>query len=359
MTKKPTVAILYGGRSVEHEISIRSASNVVANIDRDLYDVVVLGIDKQGTWFLADSVTEDIGSGRAVAIRLDASAPKIMVLDSGESIDVDIAFPVLHGTDGEDGSIQGLFKAMGIPVVGSGVLGSAVSIDKIVSKKILKECGVPVAGYLEFDKAEKSTIDFNKIVDALGLPFMIKSASLGSSVGVSMVKKKEDFADALAESFKYDDQVLVEQFIKGRELECAVIGNKELRASFPGEIIMVKDYDFYTYTAKYLDQDAIRINLPAELDDATTARIRQVSMDAYKALRCEDFARVDIFLTDAGEVLVNEINTIPGFTNASMFPMMWQHMGMTYPELITELIGMCLIRHEEAKNHETSYKVVN
>jgi D-alanine-D-alanine ligase len=359
MTKKLTVAILYGGRSVEHEISIRSASNVVANIDRNLYNIFLLGIDKHGTWFLTDSVTENISSGRAVAIRLDASDPKIMLPDSSELIDVDIAFPVLHGTDGEDGSIQGLFKAMDIPVLGSGVLGSAVSMDKIVSKKILKECGVPVAGYLEFNKAEKSTIDFDKIVDAIGLPFMIKSASLGSSVGVSMVKEREDFANALAESFRYDDQVIVEQFVRGRELECAVIGNKKLKASFPGEIIMVKDYDFYNYTAKYLDQDAIKISLPAELDEATTARIRQVSMDAYKALRCEDFARVDIFLTDDGEVLVNEINTIPGFTSASMFPMMWQHMGMTYPELITELISMCLIRHEEAKNHETSYKVVN
>lgn len=359
MTKKLTVAILYGGRSVEHEISIRSASNVVANINRDLYNVILLGIDKQGVWFLTESVEEEISKGRSVAIRLDASSPKIIVLDSNESIEIDIAFPVLHGTDGEDGSIQGLFKAMDIPVVGSGVLGSAVSMDKIVSKKILKECGVPVAEYLEFGKSEKYSIDFDKIVDAVGLPFMIKSASLGSSVGVSMVKKKEDFSSALEESFRYDDQVIIEQFIKGRELECAVIGNTELRASFPGEIIMVKDYDFYTYTAKYLDEDAIKISLPAQLDDATTETIRQVSMDAYRALRCEDFARVDLFLTDSGEVLVNEINTIPGFTSASMFPMMWQHMGMTYPELITELISMCLIRHNDAKSHETSYKVVN
>jgi D-alanine-D-alanine ligase len=359
MTKKLTVAILYGGRSVEHEISIRSASNVVANINRDLYNVVLLGIDKQGVWFLTDSIEAEISSGRSVAIRLDASSPRIIVLDSNESIHIDVAFPVLHGTDGEDGSIQGLFKAMDIPVVGSGVLGSAISMDKIVSKKVLKECGVPVAEYLEYSKAEKNSINFDTIVDVVGLPFMIKSASLGSSVGVSMVKKKEDFRDALEESFKYDDQVIIEQFIKGRELECAVIGNGKLRASFPGEIIMVKDYDFYTYTAKYLDEDAIKISLPAQLDDVTTETIRQVSMDAYRALRCEDFARVDLFLTDSGAVLVNEINTIPGFTSASMFPMMWQHMGMSYPELITELISTCLIRHNDAKSHETNYKVVN
>jgi D-alanine-D-alanine ligase len=270
-----------------------------------------------------------------------------------------VAFPVLHGTDGEDGSIQGLFNAMSIPVVGSGVLGSAVSMDKIIAKKIMKECGIPVAEYLEYHKIQKNEISFDGVKAAVGLPFMIKSASLGSSVGVSMVKSEDGFISALEESFKYDDQVIIEQYIKGRELECAVIGNGDVRASYPGEIVMMKDYDFYTYTAKYLDDDAVTIKLPAEIDDATTEKIRDISIRAYKALRCEDFARVDIFLTPDGQVLVNEINTIPGFTSVSMFPMMWQHMGMTYPELITELINMCLNRYNRSKCSETHYNVVN
>lgn len=359
MTKKLTIAILYGGRSVEHEISIRSASNVVANIDRELYKIVILGIDKQGAWFLKDSVDESFSDGQAVGMRLDAGRPGILVLNSNEEIEIDVAFPVLHGTDGEDGGIQGLFKSMDVPVVGSGVIGSAVSMDKIISKKVLKECGVPVAGYLEYDKAELESIDFEQIVSTVGLPFMIKSASLGSSVGVSMVKSAEDFSTSLNESFKYDDRVIVEQYIKGRELECAVIGNEQPKASFPGEIILVKDYDFYTYTAKYLDEDAIKIQLPAELDEKTTEKIRKVSIDAYKALRCEDFARVDLFLTEKNEVLVNEINTIPGFTSGSMFPMMWQHMGMSYTQLITELINMCLARYKDEEDTETHYNVVN
>lgn len=359
MTEKLKVALLYGGRSVEHEISIRSASNVAANIDRQKYDVVLLGIDKQGSWFLKDAVDASIDEGVPVAIRLDATNPVLIELKNSRHIKFDIAFPVLHGTDGEDGSVQGLFKAMDIPVVGSGVLGSAVSMDKIISKKIMKECGIPVAAYLEFHQSQRKDISFAGLTEALGLPFMIKSASLGSSVGVSMVKSETDFASALDESFKYDDQIIIEQFIKGRELECAVIGNGAVRASYPGEIVMMKDYDFYTYTAKYLDKDAITIKLPAEVDAATTEKIREISMMAYKALRCEDFARVDLFLTNDGKVLVNEINTIPGFTSASMFPMMWQHMGMTYPQLITELISMCLKRYNDAKNSETHYNVVN
>lgn len=359
MTDKMKVAILFGGRSVEHEISIRSASNVAANIDRNIYDVIFIGIDKQGTWFLKDTVDDKISTGLPVAIRLDAVSPVLIDLKANTQITIDVAFPVLHGTDGEDGSIQGLFNAMSIPVVGSGVLGSAVSMDKIIAKKIMKECGIPVAGYLEYHKSQKSDISFNAVKATVGLPFMIKSASLGSSVGVSMVKSEDGFISALEESFKYDDQVIIEQYIKGRELECAVIGNGDVRASYPGEIVMMKDYDFYTYTAKYLDEDAVTIKLPAEIDDATTEKIRDISIRAYKALRCEDFARVDIFLTPDGEVLVNEINTIPGFTSVSMFPMMWQQMGMTYPELITELISMCLNRYNHSKSSETHYNVVN
>lgn len=360
MTRKLKVAILFGGRSVEHEISIRSAANVAAYIDRNLYDVVFIGIEKGGTWYLMENIEADIRHGHQVSIILDPKSPSLIDLQTDEKIGFDIAFPVLHGTDGEDGSIQGLFKALDIPVVGSGVLGSALSMDKIVSKKIMKSCGIPVADYLEYRKPEMKTISFDKIVKALGLPFMIKSASLGSSVGVSMVKSESDFARALEESFKYDDQVIIEKYIKGRELECAVIGNGvEIIASFPGEIVMMKSYDFYTYTAKYLDEDAITIKLPAEVDETTTQKIRKISIDAYKACRCEDFARVDLFLKENGEILVNEINTIPGFTSASMFPMMWQHMGLTYTELITRLISMCVNRHTDSRNTQTHYTVMN
>lgn len=359
MNTKPRVAILYGGRSVEHEISLRSAENVAAHIDKERFEVLLIGIDKKGSWFLTESVDSNISEGSAIAITLDAGAPAILEADSQKKISIDIVFPVLHGTDGEDGSIQGLFTALDLPVVGSGVLGSAVSMDKLISKKVLNEGGIPVAKYIEFRKSELDGIRFENIVEQLGLPFMIKSANLGSSVGINKVSAEADFESALNESFRYGEKIIVEQFIVGRELECAVIGNEKPRASFPGEIVLIKDYDFYTYTAKYLDEDAIKIELPAKLDEKTTERIRQESVRAYEALRCEDFARVDLFLTEEGEIIINEINTIPGFTNASMFPMMWQHMGMSYTELISELISLCLKRYEAAKSHETDYNVLN
>ena len=358
MSKKTKVLILYGGRSVEHEISIRSAKNVTEHIDRERYEVYLIGIDKKGPWFFHENMNADIADGEAVFLNLSAAGP-FFVRQNGTKIIPDVVFPVLHGTGGEDGSVQGLFTAMGVPVVGSGVLGSAVAMDKIVSKKVLLESGIPVAPFMEFDKSQREKIDFHEITQKLGLPFMIKSAALGSSVGVSKVKSEDDFKTALEESFRYDKRVIIEQFVAGRELECAVIGNDTPKASFPGEIIMVKDYDFYTYTAKYLDEDAIKIQLPAALDEGTTEKIRQISIDAYKTLRCEDYARVDLFLTESGRVIVNEINTIPGFTNVSMFPMMWQHMGLTYTELITKLINLCLSRYDSAKDTETDYKAVN
>lgn len=359
MSHRIKIAILYGGKSVEHEISIRSAKNVVANIDLKKYDIRLLGIDKSGSWYLNDSINDDVDSGQPVSIKLDASSPNLIEIKSGLEIQVDVVFPVLHGTDGEDGSIQGLFKSMNLPVVGSGVLGSAISMDKIISKKILKEGGIPVAPYTEFSKSQKDDISFDKITKEVGLPFMIKSAALGSSVGISMVKTENDLEHALNDSFQYGDKIIVEKFIKGRELECAIIGNQDPKASMPGEIVMIKDYDFYTYEAKYLDEAAIRIMLPAEVDRATTQEIRRISIEAYKALRCEDYARVDLFLTEDGEIVINEINTIPGFTNASMFPMMWKQMGMTFKDLVTELIQLCLQRHTDTKDLKTSYNAVN
>lgn len=356
MKNNLTVAILYGGKSVEHEISIRSAKNVAGYIDKSNYKVVLLGIDKHGRWFLNTDINEAIDAGNPVSIKLDAMSPQLIDLTTGQAIALDVVFPVLHGTDGEDGSVQGLFKTLGLPIVGSGVLGSAISMDKIISKKILKESGIPVASYVEYKKSSKGQIKFAEVEAKVGLPFMIKSAALGSSVGISMVKSEAGFAAALEESFRYGDKIIIEQFVKGRELECAVLGNEQAAASMPCEIVLVKDYDFYTYEAKYLDEAAVRIDLPAKISDELTSEIRRISIAAYQALGCEDFARVDLFLTNDGKILVNEINTIPGFTNASMFPMMWQNMGIGYSELISKLIALGIDRHREAIATETEFK---
>jgi len=359
MSQKLNLVILYGGKSVEHEVSIRSAKNVVANIDTHLYNTVLLGIDKKGTWYLNKTMDDRVDSGETVSLRLDALSPCIINNHSNEEVKIDVVFPILHGTDGEDGGVQGLFKAMNLPVVGSGVLGSAVSMDKIISKQVLRECGIPVAEYIEFHRSEKDHISFAHVVEQVGVPFMIKSSALGSSVGISKVSVEEEFSAALEDSFRYGEKVLIESFVQGRELECAVLGNDSPKASMPGEIVMVKDYDFYTYEAKYLDEEAIQIKIPAEVDHHIIEEIRKFSIAAYKALRCDDYARVDLFLTDKNEIIINEINTIPGFTDASMFPMMWMHMGMTFKELISEIINLCLNRFNATKDLETSYNLPN
>jgi D-alanine-D-alanine ligase len=355
MRKKITVAMLFGGRSVEHEISVRSARNVYANIDREQYDVLLVGIDKDGCWFLVDDLESPIRNGKPLSISLDPRNPAFRTGDASVALMPDVVFPVLHGTDGEDGSIQGLFTALGLPVVGSGVLGSSLSMDKVVSKQVLMAAGLPVASYLAFRQHQLGEIRFEKIVDELGLPFMVKSASLGSSVGVNKVKNREDFSRALEDSFRYDDKVVLEEYIQGREMECAVIGNEQPEATLPGEIRVGKHYEFYDYTAKYLDEDAVRIHIPAEVDTATANRIRDAAVMAYQALQCEDFARVDLFLCDDGRIYINEINTIPGFTNISMFPMLWKHMGLSYPQLISRLIDSARARWDKRRQRETSY----
>jgi len=240
-------------------------------------------------------------------------------------------------------------------MVGTGVLGSAMSMNKLIAKKLLKEAGLPVTDFLYCFYADRKNLKFEKIKKELGLPFMVKSASLGSSVGVSKVKSKSDFKKAVEEGFRYDDCVLFESFIKGREIECAVLGNAPAQASLPGEIIISKNYEFYTFDAKYVDGEAVQIEVPAKLEAAASKKIREVSLKAFQELACEDFARVDLFLTAKGQVYVNEINTIPGFTNSSMFPMMWKERGITFTNLITRLVGLAETRFQLTKRADRGY----
>jgi len=351
---RKTVIILYGGRSVEHAVSVNSARNIFQFIDRKKYNPVAIGISESGGWYHTAEVTAEIKKKRE-PLRLSLNAAKPIFETQKKKIVADIIFPVLHGTDGEDGSIQGLIKAMNLPMVGTGVLGSAMSMSKLVAKKILKDAGIPVSDYISFFFQEKKTIAFNALEKKLGLPFMVKSANLGSSVGVSKVKSEKDFTKALNEAFRYDDCILVEKFIEGREIECAVLGNNPPRASRPGEIIVSKEYEFYTYDAKYVDSQAVQIKVPAKLEKATEKRIQELSVQAYRALQCEDFARVDLFVTNDGQIYVNEINTIPGFTNFSMFPMMWKERGISFPNLISRLIELAEKRFEKSLRINRGY----
>lgn len=354
MTKKK-VAILYGGRSVEHGVSINSARNIFDYIDKKEFEPVPIGISTTGAWFLTSSVSKDITKGEALSIAMDPSRVE-WTTTSGKRFDIDVVFPVLHGTDGEDGSIQGLLTALSVPQVGTGVLGSAVSMNKLTAKRLLQHAGLPVVPYLSLSYDSRNNVSFDEVKSKLGLPFMVKATSLGSSVGVSKVTDRESFGAAVTDSFKYGDNVIIEQFIKGREIECAVLGNDPPQASLPGEIIISSKYDFYTFDAKYVDGEAVKIEVPARLDADVAQKIRDLSIKAYQALHCEDFARVDLFLKDGKDVFINEINTIPGFTNSSMYPMMWKERGMSFTELIGKLITLALERYDRYKRIERGFQ---
>lgn len=353
---KKTVAILYGGRSVEHGVSVNSAKNVCEFLDKSKFEIMTIGISRSGQWFLTIGVQREIDRGKALGLILDPHNPGFILLSSGDRIKVDIVFPVLHGTDGEDGSIQGMLKALDIPMVGTGVLGSAISMNKIVAKRLFKDAGVPVTRFMAFTNAERESINYETIVKELGSPFMVKAASLGSSVGVSKVKKEEELARALDEAFAYDREVLMEEFIHGREIECAILGNFPAEASNPGEIIISDKYEFYTFDAKYVDGKAVKIEVPAKLDNEIIEKIRMLSVKAYEVLHGEDFARVDLFVTKEGGIYINEINTIPGFTNSSMYPMMWRERGLKFQDLITRLIELGFDRHQKGKAVERDFK---
>ncbi len=335
--EKKNVLILFGGRSVEHGVSINSARNIFEHIDRERFTPWLAGITLEGNWFLKDTVDKDISNGKPLRLGTNPAIPELFF--DGGSIRPDLAFPVLHGTDGEDGSIQGLLTAMNLPFVGSGVLGSALSMNKIVAKEMLQAAGLPVVPFIHFRFDQRQQIDFEAITARFGLPVMVKSASLGSSVGVSKVKDLAEFNRALDESFAFDDEVIVEQYIPGREIECAILGNEPPQASLPGEIVISPKYEFYSFDAKYVDPDAVEIKVPAVLDPHEQDTIRELSVKAFQVLHCLDFSRVDLFVSKAG-IFVNEINTIPGFTNSSMFPMMWKERGISFKDLITRLLEL-------------------
>lgn len=353
MTRKK-VAILYGGRSVEHGVSINSARNIFEYIDRSKFEPVPVGISTAGAWYLTTSVSKDIEAGAPLSLFLDAANPRLGT--QGGELKIDVVFPVLHGTDGEDGSVQGLLQAMNLPFVGTGVLGSSVSMNKLTAKRLLQHAGLPVASYLAFTKSQRQAIRFSNVVAQLGLPFMVKATSLGSSVGVSKVKSEDELQAAIDDAFMYGDELLIEQFIKGREIECAVLGNDPPEASLPGEIIISSKYDFYTFDAKYVDGEAVKIEVPAKLDKDVASKIMAISVKAFQTLHCEDFARVDLFLKNGTEVFINEINTIPGFTNSSMYPMMWKERGVSFTGLISRLIELSMARHEKSKGIERGYQ---
>lgn len=347
MADKKKICVVFGGKSPEHDISLKSATSVINNLDRERYEIITLGITKEGKWYLYTGKTEKIESGewekevktRAV-ISPDAEDKAILAFDKNGVIKIypDIVFPVLHGSNGEDGTIQGLLELAEIKCVGMGVLGSAVGMDKSFAKIAFAYAGIPQADWV-LVRAENSFDGYiDEIENKLGYPCFVKPCRTGSSVGVGKAHNKEELLSYLKEASKYDRKILVEEFIDGHEVECAVLGNESPKASIVGEILPT--VEFYDFDAKYND-NSTELQIPAKIPEDVSEKIRNYALCAFRAVDGHGLARVDFFVKyKNNEVVLNEINTMPGFTNISMYPKLWDKMGLHYKELLDELIRL-------------------
>ncbi|MEO8595408.1 MAG: D-alanine--D-alanine ligase family protein [Candidatus Solibacter sp.] len=318
---KTRVAVIYGGRTGEHEVSVRSAKAILAGINREKYETTEYFIDKQGKW-----------------------SPAPIRPEPGAHPEIDVVFPVLHGTFGEDGTMQGLLELADLPYVGAGVMASALSMDKEMMKRVCKERMLPVVEYVTLYRHSQCIMDACK---KLPFPMFVKPANLGSSVGISKARDEQELQAAFELARQYDRKVIVERAVVGRELECSVLGNQDPIASLPCEILPSRD--FYDYEDKYL-LDQARTQVPADLPEADSEEIRRLAVECYRAVECEGMARVDFFLeSETNRFYINEINTIPGFTSISMYPKMWEHSGIAFADLLDRLIALALDRHQEKK----------
>jgi D-alanine-D-alanine ligase len=348
------VGIIFGGQSAEHEISILSARNVLAALDRLRFEPVLIGIDKTGRWLAQDAQrllasAQDprlarIEAGLPIQMASPLAAPASSSLTTTSQLDV--IFPVLHGTLGEDGAIQGLFEVAGIPYVGAGVLGSAIGMDKDVMKRLLRDAGIPIADFrtVRRDRFDTDPQGVYSDLAALGFPLFTKPANAGSSVGIRKVTNASNLEDALRHAFEFDSKVIGEAAVSGREIELAVLGGNPPTVSVAGEIIVEHPDGFYSYDAKYIDENGARLDIPARISSDQQSRAQALALRAFDVLECEGMARVDLFLKEDGSLLVNEINTIPGFTAISMYPKLWAISGLSPTELVTRLIDLALGR---------------
>jgi D-alanine-D-alanine ligase len=355
---KLNLGLIFGGRSGEHEVSLQSAYAIANAVDQEKYNLFLLAIDKSGNWFLADpndylyhaedpsKIKLKVQSEKQVALVPKGNSNRILKLSNGRELgSLDVAFPIIHGTFGEDGCLQGYMAMLNLPCVGADVLGSAIGMDKYIAKQLLVQAGVKVADFLIAD----GNIDIDQLIeqagDKFGFPVFIKPAASGSSVGVSKASTREELRTSLLKALRYDSRVLIEEAIKGREIECAILGNERLVASIPGEI--VPRHEFYSYEAKYLDANGARLDMPADIPKEIALRVQEVAQKSYSALSCSGMARVDMFLTEKKELILNEINTLPGFTKISMYPKLMELSGVPFTLLIDRLVQLAVERHRQ------------
>ena len=346
------VGLIFGGRSGEHEVSLRSAESILRAIDRAKYEVVPIGITHEGRWLAATNALAMLPAKDQIQRVLSDGEPITLPAEPAGQRIADVIFPILHGTYGEDGTIQGLLELANVPYVGAGVLGSALGMDKDVMKRLLREAGLPIVDYWTVRKSDLDSF-LQSHIARLPYPVFVKPANLGSSVGITKVHAAEELPAALATAAEYDRKIVVEQGVDAREIELSVLGNDDPIASLPGEIIPSRE--FYDYKAKYIDENS-RLLIPAPLEAIQTNDAQRLAIAAFKVLECSGMARVDLFLErTTGKFYVNEINTLPGFTSISMYPKLWETSGISYPELIDRLIRLAIERHAEKNRLRTKY----
>jgi D-alanine-D-alanine ligase len=355
--KKLRVGVIYGGRSGEHEVSIASAASIFKHLDAARYEAVPIKIAKDGRWALTGDVPTAISAAEVHRQGEHSAMQPIEPTTALSTSHIDVVFPVLHGPYGEDGTVQGLLELANVPYVGAGVLGSAVGMDKGVMKTLFLSRGLPVGPYLvalRHEWVRDAAVIRARVERELGYPTFVKPANLGSSVGISKANSPADLDEAMATALEYDRKVVIEAAVPNpREIECAVLGNDDPQASIPGEVI--PEREFYDYSAKYIDADGSRIEIPAQLSTAETENVRRLSIEAFRAVEGAGMARVDFLLNGkTGELFLNEVNTIPGFTTISMYPKMWEASGLPYPALIDRLITLAVERHAEKQLLRTS-----
>lgn len=352
---KTQLGIFFGGRSPEHEISIRSALSVIRYTDKNRFDVHLFAIRKDGAFHhqlisnpenipaSEEELKEVFQTGRRV-VCIPGQKNQFGDLKKGDSFRIDVAFPVLHGAFGEDGSIQGLFRTLDLPYVGPDQLGSSVGMDKDATKRLVRDGGILTAPWVTLYSHQKESVDHDQIIEQLGLPLFVKPATLGSSVGVYRAESREKLVQWIERAFQFDRKILVESAIQGREIECAVLGNEFIEASPPGEIVATDG--FYSFDEKYSKQSTTGLIAPAELSPGKNEELSALAKKVFTLLGCEGLSRVDFFLTEDGSFYLNEINTLPGFTSISMYPRLWEVGGRPYSKLITDLIELAIARYE-------------
>ncbi|MAF79626.1 D-alanine--D-alanine ligase [bacterium] len=366
--KKIRVCLLFGGKSGEHEVSLQSAKSIYEKLDKEKYDVLLVGIDKDGQWLLGDAANYLLNEENPKLIALNKvnakpvtaivkqESAELISIQSGKGLgSVDVFFPITHGTYGEDGALQGFLELLDTAYVGAGVLGSAVGMDKDVMKKLFKDAGLEVGKYVAGTRKTLTSDALQTAIKELGFPIFVKPANLGSSVGISKAKNEEDLKAAMDDAFQYDTKIVLEEFIPGREIELSVLGNDEPIASIPGEVL--PNHEFYSYEAKYIDENGAGLEIPAKISEDKVKEVQKLAVRAFQSLDLLGMARADFFLKSDGAFVVNEVNTLPGFTKISMYPKLWELTGIPFSELLDKLIELAIEKRAEKDKLKRTFDI--